>query len=121
LSSDTWLATGHLAADPYIIGQRHLLRLYQLIDFVSPRRQLLKRYHHDIQSTPLRYDATALEPHISAKILGFHHGKHHRAYVTNFNNLTQNTRLGVQSLESIIRETTKDASKAAIFNNAAQS
>lgn len=70
---------------------------------------------------PLPYDDTALEPHMSAKTLGFHHGKHHRAYVTNLNSLTQNTPLAVKSLESIIKETAKDASKAAIFNNAAQS
>jgi superoxide dismutase, Fe-Mn family len=70
---------------------------------------------------PLPYDETALEPHMSAKTLGFHHGKHHRAYVKNLNNLAQNTPLAAKSLESIIKETAKDASKAAIFNNAAQS
>jgi superoxide dismutase, Fe-Mn family len=70
---------------------------------------------------PLPYDETALEPHMSAKTLGFHHGKHHRAYVKNLNTLAQNTPLAAKSLESIIKETAKDASKAAIFNNAAQS
>jgi len=33
----------------------------------------------------LPYDFGALEPHISGKILELHHGKHHRAYVTNGN------------------------------------
>jgi Fe-Mn family superoxide dismutase len=33
----------------------------------------------------LPYDYGALEPHISGKILELHHGKHHRAYVTNGN------------------------------------
>lgn len=33
----------------------------------------------------LPYDYNALEPHISAKILELHHGKHHAAYVKNAN------------------------------------
>src|SRR4051794_11482668 len=35
---------------------------------------------------PLPYDYAALEPHISAKTMQFHHDKHHQAYVTNLNN-----------------------------------
>jgi Fe-Mn family superoxide dismutase len=34
---------------------------------------------------PLPYDHGALEPHISAKTMQFHHGKHHQAYVNNLN------------------------------------
>jgi Fe-Mn family superoxide dismutase len=33
----------------------------------------------------LTYDYSALEPHISAKILALHHGKHHAAYVKGAN------------------------------------
>jgi Fe-Mn family superoxide dismutase len=33
----------------------------------------------------LPYDFSALEPHISGKIMELHHGKHHAAYVTNAN------------------------------------
>lgn len=69
---------------------------------------------------PLPYAKSALEPHMSAKTLEFHHGKHHRAYVTSLNSLVENTPLAGKSLESIIRETAKDTSKAGIFNNAAQ-
>ncbi|HEY4301920.1 MAG TPA: superoxide dismutase [Candidatus Didemnitutus sp.] len=36
---------------------------------------------------PLPYAANALEPHIDAKTMEIHHGKHHNAYVTNANNL----------------------------------
>lgn len=68
----------------------------------------------------LPYAKTALEPHMSAKTLDFHHGKHHQAYVTNLNNLVKDGPMAAQSLEDIIRATAKDESKAGIFNNAAQ-
>lgn len=53
---------------------------------------------------PLPCAKSALEPHMSAKTIEFHHGKHHQAYVTNLNNLVKNTPLAAKSLESIIRE-----------------
>jgi Fe-Mn family superoxide dismutase len=69
---------------------------------------------------PLPYAKNALEPHISANTLDFHHGKHHQAYVTALNNLVKDSPLEKQSLEEIIRSAHGDASKAALFNNAAQ-
>ncbi|MDQ6719017.1 MAG: superoxide dismutase, partial [Gemmatimonadota bacterium] len=33
----------------------------------------------------LPYDFGALEPHIDAKTMEIHHGKHHQAYVNNLN------------------------------------
>jgi Fe-Mn family superoxide dismutase len=69
---------------------------------------------------PLPYDKKALEPHMSAQTLEFHHGKHHQAYVTNLNNLVKDTPMASQSLEEIIKATAKDESKAGVFNNAAQ-
>jgi Fe-Mn family superoxide dismutase len=68
----------------------------------------------------LPFAANALEPHISARTFEFHHGKHHATYVTNLNNLTKDTAMAGQSLEQIIKATAGDASKAGIFNNAAQ-
>ena len=63
----------------------------------------------------LPYAKTALEPHISAETLEFHHGKHHNAYVTNLNNLVPGTAFEGKSLEEIIKTST-----GGIFNNAAQ-
>ncbi len=37
------------------------------------------------QLPDLPYDYAALEPHLSARILELHHGKHHAAYVTGLN------------------------------------
>jgi Fe-Mn family superoxide dismutase len=68
----------------------------------------------------LPYAETALEPHISANTLQFHHGKHHAAYVTNYNNLVKDTPMDSMSLEDVIKATANDASKVGIFNNAAQ-
>ena len=68
----------------------------------------------------LPYAADALAPHITANTLGFHHGKHHNAYVVNLNNLIKDTDLAGNSLEEIIEATTGDPGRAGIFNNAAQ-
>jgi len=68
----------------------------------------------------LPYDLNALEPHISANTLSFHYGKHHQAYVTNYNNLTKDTPLADQPLEDVIKQTAGDPAKAGLFNNGAQ-
>lgn len=68
----------------------------------------------------LPYERNALEPHISAKTLEFHHGKHHGAYVTNLNKLVEGTDLARLALEGIIKKTAGDAAAAGVFNNAAQ-
>lgn len=68
----------------------------------------------------LPYADNALEPYISQKTMGFHYGKHHRAYVDNLNKLIQGTPFEKMSLEQIVKESTGKPEHAAIFNNAAQ-
>jgi len=68
----------------------------------------------------LPYAKDALEPHISANTFDFHHGKHHNTYVVNLNNMVADTDMASMSLEDIMKATAGDASKAGIFNNAAQ-
>ena len=68
----------------------------------------------------LPYAKNALEPHISARTLEFHHDKHHKAYVDNANKLLAGTDLAQLDLEAIIKKVAGDPSKAGIFNNAAQ-
>lgn len=68
----------------------------------------------------LPFGKDALEPHISAKTLDFHHGKHHSAYITNLNKLIEGTALASELLEEIIKKTVNDVTQAGIFNNAAQ-
>jgi len=69
---------------------------------------------HELPELP--YAKNALEPHISAETLEFHHDKHHAAYVNNLNNLIPGTEFENLSLEEIIRK----APAGGIFNNAAQ-
>lgn len=69
---------------------------------------------------PLPYDKNALEPHISANTLDFHHGKHHQAYVTNLNNLIKDKPLESHGLEDIITSSFGKADQVGVFNNAAQ-
>src|SRR5208337_843927 len=68
----------------------------------------------------LPYELNALEPHISARTLEFHHGKHHNAYVTNLTKLIAGTDMENLGLEEIIKKSAADTSKTGIFNNAAQ-
>ena len=67
----------------------------------------------------LPYSADALEPHISARTLEFHHGKHHKAYVDKLNAAIKGTPYDDQSVEEIIAAA-HEASDAGVFNNAAQ-
>ena len=73
-----------------------------------------------IELPSLPYEASALEPFISANTLGFHHGKHHQTYVTNTNNLIKGTDLEDASLEKIVLSSANNAEKVGLFNNAAQ-
>jgi Fe-Mn family superoxide dismutase len=68
----------------------------------------------------LPYEKNALAPYISQQTIEYHYGKHHNAYVINTNRLIEGTDLSNQDLETIIKKTSKDASKSSIFNNAAQ-
>jgi Fe-Mn family superoxide dismutase len=69
---------------------------------------------HELPDLP--YAKDALEPHISAETLDYHHDKHHQTYVTNLNNLIPGTEFENMDLEDIV----KKAPSGGIFNNAAQ-
>ena len=69
---------------------------------------------------PLPWAEDALEPTMSARTIGFHYGKHHRAYVDNLNKFVAGTDLENRSLDQVIGAVAGDVTKASIFNNAAQ-
>ena len=63
----------------------------------------------------LPYDLTALEPHIDAKTMEIHHGKHHQAYINNLNAAIEGTDLAGKSIEAIMGEISKHS--MAVRNN----
>jgi Fe-Mn family superoxide dismutase len=65
---------------------------------------------------PLPYAKDALQPHISAETLEYHHGKHHNTYVVKLNGLLPGTEFENKTLEQIITS----APAGGVFNNAAQ-
>ena len=62
----------------------------------------------------LPYATTALEPHIDARTMEIHHGKHHNAYVTNLNAAITGTDLEGKSLEELMKVAGKNT---AVRNN----
>lgn len=62
----------------------------------------------------LPYAFDALEPHIDAKTMEIHHGKHHAAYTTNLNAAIEGTDLEGLSIEEILA---KGTDKPAVRNN----
>jgi Fe-Mn family superoxide dismutase len=56
---------------------------------------------HQLPELPYSHDA--LEPHIDARTMEIHHGKHHNAYVTNLNNaIAGNAELEAKSIDELI-------------------
>ena len=69
---------------------------------------------------PLPYPSDALEPHIDARTMEIHHGKHHATYVTNLNNaLKDYPALSSRSLSDILAhlDTVPEAIRTAVRNN----
>jgi len=75
---------------------------------------------NQIMQPALPYAENALEPVISAKTIGFHYGKHHKAYVDNLNKLIAGTEFEGLPLDDIIKKTADKPEQSGIFNNAAQ-
>ena len=75
---------------------------------------------NQIMQPALPFAENALEPVISAKTIGFHYGKHHKAYVDNLNKLIAGTGFEGLPLEEIIKKTAGKTEHSGIFNNAAQ-
>jgi len=68
----------------------------------------------------LPYDFGALEPHIDAKTMEIHHGKHHQTYVNNLNAAVEKApELGSKSLDDLMRgiNSVPEAVRTAVRNN----
>ena len=63
----------------------------------------------------LPYAHDALEPHIDARTMEIHHGKHHNGYTTNLNNALSGTAQEGEKIEAILSNL--DMNNAAVRNN----
>jgi Fe-Mn family superoxide dismutase len=69
---------------------------------------------------PLPYAFAALEPHIDAKTMEIHHGKHHQTYVTNLNTaLDKHPELHAKTLDDLLKglSSVPDDIRTAVRNN----
>ena len=72
------------------------------------------------QLPPLPYDVAALEPHIDARTMEIHHGKHHQAYIDNLNKaLEKYPELQAKSLDELLLglDRVPEEIKATVRNN----
>lgn len=67
----------------------------------------------------LPYPHNALEPHIDAKTMEIHHGKHHNAYITKVNDAIAGTDLENLPIEELVANLDKvpEAKRTAVRNN----
>ena len=72
----------------------------------------------NLELPELPFAKEALEPHMSANTLDFHHGKHHNAYVVKGNELLADANISAVSLEELVKETAKAGGP--LFNNVGQ-
>ena len=63
----------------------------------------------------LKYSFDALEPHIDARTMQIHHGKHHAGYTSKLNAAINGTELEGKNIESLLSEL--DLSNTAVRNN----
>jgi Fe-Mn family superoxide dismutase len=62
----------------------------------------------------LPYAHDALEPHIDARTMEIHHGKHHAGYTNNLNNAVAGTDMEGKSIEELLRD---HSDNGAVRNN----
>jgi superoxide dismutase, Fe-Mn family len=72
------------------------------------------------QLPDLPYDHAALEPHIDARTMEIHHGKHHQAYIDNANKALEGTEWADRSVEDVLTsiEIMPEEIRTAVRNNA---
>ena len=66
----------------------------------------------ELPNLPYAYDA--LEPHIDARTMEIHHGKHHAGYTNNLNNAVAGTDMDGKSIEDLLRD---HSDNGAVRNN----
>jgi Fe-Mn family superoxide dismutase len=80
----------------------------------------LHRTGAPITQPPLPFAEDALAPHISAKTVGLHYGKHHKKYFDTLNEAIKGTPYADMDLAGIVTSSAGKEPDTKIFNNAAQ-
>ncbi|MDE0936564.1 MAG: superoxide dismutase [Mariniblastus sp.] len=72
---------------------------------------------YSLPELPFAYDA--LEPHIDARTMEIHHGKHHNGYVTKVNAAIEGSDLSEKSIEDLVSDldSVPEAARGAVRNN----
>lgn len=108
-------------SDKHAFSRREFIKLTGALAcgaFAAPA--ILRAQASSLALPPLPYAENALAPVISANTIGFHHGKHHKAYVDNLAGMIKGSEYEGTPLEKIVIATAGKPDKAALFNNAGQ-
>ncbi|HRI88615.1 MAG TPA: superoxide dismutase, partial [Candidatus Hydrogenedentes bacterium] len=72
---------------------------------------------YSLPALPYAFDA--LEPHIDARTMEIHHGKHHQAYITNVNAALEGTGIDAHPIEEVLKNINDvpEAKRTAVINN----
>lgn len=101
------------------VNRRTLLASGLAVAAVTIARPHVARAAAPFEQPPLPYSEDALAPQISARTVGLHYGKHHKAYFTKLNELVPGTPFADMTLEEVVVESGK-RDDVAIFNQAGQ-
>ena len=74
-----------------------------IFDKLNNRSNKMAKF--ELPSLPYSFDA--LEPHIDARTMEIHHGKHHAGYVANLNKALEGTELEGKSLDELLKDISK--------------
>ena len=85
-----------------------------MLNFIS-KLTLFKLSIMSFKLPELPYSNDALEPHIDAKTMEIHHGKHHAGYTNNLNSALQGTSMEGLSIEEVLSNL--DMTNMAVRNN----
>jgi Fe-Mn family superoxide dismutase len=99
-----------------IPGRAHPAPAHQFLDFPAQKGALPMAF----TLPPLPYAFNALEPHIDARTMEIHHGKHHNAYVTNANKALEGSAWADKPVEDVLANLAQlpESIRTAVRNNA---